>query len=388
MPWSETNRMEQRARFVLEALQGRFTMSELCYRFSVSRKTGYKWLARYHAQGVPGCEDRPRAPIRHPNATSDEVVARVLRARSKHPTWGPRTLHAALVRDFPEIMWPAPSTIGEMLKRNGLIKQKRRRRVAHPPWRSARTRPDRPNRVWTADFKGQFKLRDGTLCYPLTVADAYSRYLLVCRGLRGTLAMPTRQAFTEAFREYGMPDVIHTDNGVPFYTPNSGLGLSTLSVWFLKLGITLERSRPGKPQDNGRHERMHRTLKQEAAQPPHRDESAQQRALNQFRRVYNEQRPHHALQLQTPSQHFSPSQRRYPEDIEDPTYPADFELRKIGTFGVFRWKHKDIFVSSALRHETVGLEYVAEDLFSVYFGRILLGRFDVKAGHFTPGLGT
>lgn len=225
MPWSETDRMEQRARFVLDALERKFTMSELCFRYGVSRKTGYKWIERYKQAGTPGCVDRTRSPRAHPNATD-----------------------------------------GEILKRNDLIK-KRRRRPARTTWRPARTNSDRPNRVWTADFKGHFRLGNGCLCYPITILDAYSRYLLICRGVKSTAHQPARRAFEDAFREFGLPDVIRTDNGVPFCAPGSILGLSRLSVWFLKLGIALERSRPGKPQDNGAHERMHRTLKQSIGAP-------------------------------------------------------------------------------------------------------------------------
>jgi len=215
-----------------------------------------------------------------------------------------------LARAYPDIAWPCPSTIGEILKRHDLIR-KHRRRPAKATWRPARTVPDQPNRVWTADFKGQFRLGNGAVCYPLTIVDAFSRYLLACRGLKGTALKPSRRGFEDAFREYGLPDVIHTDDGVPFCAPGSILGLSTLSVWFRKLGIALERSRPGKPQDNGSHERMHRTMKQEVARPPRGNEAAQQRALNRFRRIYNEERPHHALQMQTPSKLYSSSARVY-----------------------------------------------------------------------------
>jgi putative transposase len=360
MPWSETNRMEQRARFVLDVLEGRFTMSELCYRYGVSRKTGYKWLERYHKQGREGCSDRSRAPQLHPNSTNPRIAARIVKLRRKHPSWGARTLHGYLVREFPNTPWPCSSTIGDILKRNELIK-KRRRRSTRATWQRARTQADRANRVWTADFKGQFRLGNGRLCYPLTILDA--------------------------FREYGLPDVIRTDNGVPFCGPGSVLGLSRLSVWLLKLGITLERSRPGKPQDNGAHERMHRTLKQTALQRPRATEAAQQRALNQFRRIYNEERPHHALQMKSPASCYSKSVRAYPEDIPDPVYPAHFELRRVSKIGVFAWKQRQIFVTEALHNETVGFESIADRLWSVFFGDVMLGRFSELDYQFTPGMG-
>jgi putative transposase len=386
MPWSETNRMEQRARFVLDALKGHFTMSELCYRYGVSRKTGYKWIARYHGEGAVGCSDRLRSPRNHPNKTRALIVKKIVLARKKHPGWGPRTLHAYLCREYPEIPWPCPSTIGEILKRHGLVR-KRRRRAVRPSWGVRRIRADRPNRVWTADFKGQFRLGNGSLCYPLTVADAYSRYLLVCRALESTAVKPARRVFEEAFREYGLPDVIHTDNGVPFCFPSSLLYLSTLSVWFLKLGIELERSRPGKPQDNGSHERMHRTLKEEVTHPPRRSLAAQQRALNRFRQVYNEERPHHALGLETPARHYAPSARPYPDVVPDLVYPAHFEVRWVSKIGVVNWKKKRIFVSTALRNEPLGFEHLADDLWSVFFGNVLLGRVRESEARIIVGAG-
>lgn len=386
MPWSETNCMEQRARFVLEALRGYFTMSELCFRYGVSRKTGYKWIERYHQQGTAGCENQARAPRSHPNATDLRIAARIVKLRRKNPSWGARTLHGYLTDHFPDTHWPCPSTIGEILKRNELIR-KHRRRARRSTWRPARTVADQPNRVWTADFKGQFRLGNGALCYPLTILDAYSRYLLLCQGLKSTALLPARRAFELAFREYGLPDVIHTDNGVPFCAPGSILGLSSLSVWFLKLGIALERSRPGKPQDNGAHERMHRTLKQQVALPPRVNEAAQQRSLNRFRRSYNEERPHHALNLKTPASLYTRSSRPYPEDLPDSDYPGHFELRRVTKIGVFTWKQHQIFITEALRGETLGFEHIADGLWSVFFSEVLLGRFSELDYRFVPGMG-
>lgn len=386
MPWSETCRMEERARFVLAALEGRFTMTELCERFGISRKTGYKWVARYQEEGESGCHDAPRAPRRHPRATDPKIVARIIKLRKKRPNWGPRTLYSVLMEDEPGTAWPSPSTIGEILKRAELVR-KRRRRSPRAVWRPARTVADEANRVWTADFKGQFRLGNGEQCYPLTIVDAYSRYLLMCRGLRGTGVAPARRGFEDAFREYGLPWVIRTDNGVPFAAPGSILGLSTLSVWLLKLGIRLERSRPGKPQDNGSHERMHRTLKEEATRPVRRNQAAQQRALNRFRRIYNEERPHHGLEMKRPASLYRSSSRRFPEELADPVYPAHFEQRRVTKIGVFSWKQRQIFVTEALRHETLGFECVADGLWSVFFADVLLGRFSEHDYQFSVGAG-
>jgi transposase InsO family protein len=378
--------MEERARFILEVLDRRFTMTELCYRYGISRKTGYKWLERYHGGGAPACRSQSRAPKIHPNATDPRLVERIVKLRRKHPHWGPITLRAILAETYPHTAWPSPSTIGVILKKAELVR-KRRRRAPRVAWNAARTTADAPNRVWTADFKGQFRLGNGQLCYPLTIVDAYSRYLLLCRALKGTGAVTARRGFEDAFVEFGLPEVIRTDNGVPFCAPGSVLGLSTLSVWFLKLGIRLERSRRGKPQDNGAHERMHRTLKEEATQPARQTQAAQQRTLSRFRREYNEERPHHALELKKPASLYRSSPRSYSRDLPDPDYPAHFEQRRITTIGVFSWKHHPIFVSEALRHETIGLEPIADGLWSVFFGNVLLGRFSEHDHRFTAGSG-
>lgn len=384
MPWGEISSMDLRAQFVLDALEPGFTMSGLCEQYGISRKTGYKWLARYRAGGRPGCADQPRAPKRHPNATPEKIEARIVRFRKKHPSWGPITIHRVLTRDYPHVTWPRPATIADILKRNELVR-KRRKRKPKAPWQTSRTRAEQPNQVWTADFKGQFRLGNGRLCYPLTIADAHSRYLLVCKGLRSTSLQPVRQVFEAAFREYGLPEVIHTDNGVPFCAPGALLGLSSLSVWFLKLGIRLQRSRPGHPQDNGAHERMHRTLKAEAARPARRTEAAQQRALNAFRKTYNEKRPHHALQLDTPAEHYVKSSRRLPRDLEDPVYPAHFQVRYVTRIGVFWWHSKMIFLTNALRNQAIGLECVADGEWLVFFGDVLLGTFLEKEGRVVTG---
>lgn len=386
MPWSETSCMEQRARFVLEALQRRFTMSELCERYGVSRKTGYKWIQRYHCEGASGCKSRARIPKTHPNAIDPRIVERVVKWRRKYPNWGARTLHGFLLQEYPNTAWPCPSTINEIFRRHELVR-KHRRRGSRSTWRPARTIADRPNRVWSADFKGQFRLGNGSVCYPLTILDAYSRYLLVCQALKGTAARPARKVFEAAFREYGLPDVIRTDNGVPFSAPTAILGLSSLSVWLLKLGIALERSRPGKPQDNGAHERMHRTLKAEAAQPPRATWKAQQRALTRFRRLYNEKRPHHALKLKRPATLYVQSERAFPDDLPDPVYPAHFEQRRVTKIGVFSWRNHQIFLTEALHNETLGFECIADGLWSVFFGEIMLGRFSEHDYRFTPGMG-
>mgnify|MGYP006144131751 CR=1 FL=1 len=329
MPWTETTPVDERLQFVTDAQSDRFTMAALCARYGVSRRVGYKWVHRYAEEGRRGLADRSRAPHHSPQAIASDVAELLCALRTAHPQWGARKLLRILRDRHPRVPhWPAASTAADLLARRGLVHKRRTRRPTLHPGVVAPT-TEAPNDLWTADFKGQFRLGNGALCFPLTIVDAHSRYLLVCRGLKSTAVKPARRIFEEAFREYGLPEVIHTDNGVPFCAPGSILGLSSLSVWFLKLGIALERSRPGKPQDNGAHERMHRTLKEEVAFPASRNEAAQQRALNRFRQVYNEVRPHGSIG-RIPPRRFAHLHRRQADDggFTAPVRHSFLELRR------------------------------------------------------------
>lgn len=375
MPWSATCVMDERARFVLEALEGWKPMSELCEQYGVSRRVGYKWLARYEEGGLQALGDRRRAPRRQAQETPPEITARILELRIQRPTWGPKKLRARLETLEPEILWPAPSTIGALLKREGLV-QKRRRRASRPgAWRSPRTPADLPNRVWTADYKGEFRLGDARLCYPLTIVDAHSRYLLACQALPGTNTRGARATFERVFRDYGLPEVIRTDNGSPFRS-HAVAGLSQLAVWWLSLGIRLEWTRPSHPQDNGAHERMHRTLKVEATKPARADSRLQQKSFDRFRRIYNEERPHEALQMQPPASIYKPADRRMPKRPKSLAYPDHFLQRTINRQGQFRWRSRAYFVSETLRRQRIGLDHRGEGIFDVYFGPVFLGSFD------------
>lgn len=377
MPWSQ-GPVEERSRFVNEAQHGPFTMRELCELFGVSRKTGYKWLERYAAGGLAGLQDVSRAPRHHPNQTAAEIVDRVLAARRKYPDWGPRTLRAWLEGQDPGVRWPAASTIGTLLERAGLRARRRKPRRPGPAWQTPRTRAERPNQVWSADYKGEFRLGEGTLCYPLTLMDAHSRYLLMCRGLSALSGRSTRREFEMAFREFGLPEVIRTDNGPPF--GSSGLlRLSALSVWWVKLGIRLERSRPAHPEDNGAHERMHRTLKAATTRPPAQTATAQQQKFDAFLQIYNEERPHQALDFQAPARRYTASPRGYPDPVPEPQYPTHFEVRRIRK-GQLKWRSRMCYVSKALSGELVGLEPVDDGIWSVYLGPVLLGRFNEREG--------
>lgn len=380
MPWSETCPMEERAKFVLEALEGWTSMTELCARYGISRRVGYKWLHRYEEKGLAGLADRSRAPRRQAAATAPEIVGEIVALRSKHPTWGPRKLRAWLDRERPEGSWPACSTIGAILKREGLTRPRRRRPAAPRAWRPPRTEADAPNRVWTTDFKGQFRLGSGRTCYPLTILDAHSRYLLDCRALPSTGHAGARATFERVFAEYGLPDVIRTDNGVPFSSSQALAGLSKLAVWWIRLGIQLERTRRSHPEDNGAHERMHRTLKAEATRPTRKTAELQQRAFNRFRRVYNEERPHEALDLQPPASLYRPSDRRMPQRLEPMSYPESYQTRRVNLHGQVRWRGAYYFVSETLRGQTVGLDFDDGGFWNIYFGPALLAELDDREG--------
>jgi transposase InsO family protein len=378
MGWKVSSVVEERFNFIQEYRSENFRFAELCRRYGISRKTGYKWLQRYEEQGLDGLKDQSRAPHDHPNEVLPEVAEAVVELRRQHPLWGPEKLRIRLQRIAPEIVWPAPSTIGELLKRQGMtVPQKRNRNV--PPMLSPLTHPSQANRVWCADFKGWFLCGDRNRCDPLTITDAYSRYLLRCQAVAKLDEQSTRDVMEAAFREYGLPDVMRTDNGEPFSAPGLG-GLSRLSIWWLKLGIRPERIGKGKPQQNGRHERMHRTLKDATARPPAGNLRAQQLAFDTFRQEYNLVRPHQALGLKTPSEFYVPSCRSYPSRLAEPQYGDDWEIRQVRTCGRVRWWTDNIYVGKALAGESIGLEPLDDGLWRVWFFDYPIGLFNERVG--------
>lgn len=380
MPWSETCRMEERTRFVLEALEGWTSMSQLCRRYGVSRRVGYKWLKRYEEGGLEALQDRSRAPRRQAESTPPEIVRRLVELRTKHSTWGPRKLRVWLADRNPEVSWPAASTIGAILRREGLSQARRRRPRKPRVWSPPRTLADVPNRVWTADFKGQFRLGCGLLCYPLTIADAHTRYLLECRALPRTSSAGTRATFERVFRTYGLPEVIRTDNGIPFSCSHAVNGLSQLAVWWIRLGIRLERTRRRHPEDNGAHERMHRTLKAEATRPARRTPELQQRTFDAFRTSYNEERPHEALAMQPPARVYQPAVKRMPARLEPIAYPDTFQRRRVNHTGQIRWRGSVYFLSETLRAQTVGLDFREDGAWDIYFGPAHLAILNDREG--------
>jgi transposase InsO family protein len=357
-------------------------MTELCERYGVSRPTGYKWVARWMAEGDEGLAERDRAPQTCPQRTARAVEEQVVAARRKYG-WGATKLLQVLRGKVPAESWPARSTVNAILEREGLL-QKRRPRRASPHPGAAPLESTAPNQVWPADFKGQFKTGDGVFCYPLTVTDHFSRAVLLCRGLPSTKTADARPAFLALFRELGLPDAIRTDNGAPFAS-TALHGLSPLNIWWMQLGIAHQRIRPGRPQTNGTHERMHRELKKETATPPAATARAQQRRFDAFRRRYNEERPHEAIGLRTPASLWLPSRRAYPSRIAPPEYPVHFEVRRVQSGGIFKFRGRTCFLTHALEGVDIGLEELSDGVWNLVYYRTVLGRLDERTGETTAG---
>lgn len=382
MPWKESGPVDERIRLIQAHRSGLYSMTELCAAFGVSRRVGYKWLERYEANGLAGLADRSRAPRTSPQRMTKAVEALLLAAREKHPTWGPRKILSWLLRRDPKLegALPAASTVGDLFRRHGLVK-KRRRRASRSYDVAGALQTEAPNDVWTADFKGEFRLGDSQYCYPFTLADAHTRYLLACQAETATSLVGARSGFLNAFLTYGMPEAIRTDNGTPFVGQGAS-GLSTLSVWWMKLGIRHQRIPKGRPDQNGRHERMHRTLKAETTRPPEGCSEKQQGRFDRFRREFNEERPHEALGQQTPASLYENSPRAYPERIAPPEYPGHYERRKFNNVGGFKFGGLSFFVSQPLAGETLGLVEIDNDIWSVRFYDHELGRINPRKGDF------
>ena len=373
MPWSVTTPMTQRRDFVEDYFRRLYSMTDLCAHYGISRRIGYKWLRRFEVDGWAGLEDRRRTPHHRPHQVPEPLCRLIIAARQAHPTWGPRKLLPYLRRRHPGWAWPAASTMGAVLKRAGLVRGRPRRRPLGHPGRPY-TLMDAPNVVWTADFKGHFKTGDGQYCYPLTVVDGFSRYLLACQALARPTTAASRPVFERLFREYGLPQRIRTDNGAPFASCALGR-LSQLSAWWIRLGITPELIEPAHPEQNGRHERLHRTLKREATRPAAATRATQQWRFTHFRQEYNEVRPHEALGQQPPTLVYTPSARPLPHPLPALEYPPHFQVRLVSANGGVRWKSAWVNCSHVLAGEYVGFEEVEDGIWAMYYGPLLLGRF-------------
>jgi len=373
MPW--TGVVEQRLKLVLAAESGEEPMSWLCEAQAISRKTLYKWRKRYREEGVLGLLDRSSAPLRHGRATPETVAEKIVLLRLARPSWGPRKIIAKLELEHPQLDWPAPSTAGDILKKAGLVTARGRRRRA-PPSPFGLTVPERPNQVWAADYKGWIRLGDGSRCEPLTLTDGFCRYLLKLSCGAGTTEAEARPVFQAAFEAFGLPEAIRSDNGAPF--ASTGVtGLTSLSVWWIKLGIRPERIDPGRPQQNGRHERFHLTLL-EAMKPPEPDRKAQAERFAVFQNDYNHERPHQALGQLPPARFYKPSPRTLPAKPDEPDYPAEAAVRKVRGNGEIKWRGGLVHISSALAGEAVAVEEDHAGEWRVRFYGHPLGVIDRK----------
>jgi transposase InsO family protein len=377
--------MDEKLLFVADCLREEEAMSVLCERYGISRQTGHVWKRRYLAEGPEGLAERSRAPHRHGRATPAELVVRIVEARRRKPHWGPKKLLAKLAAEAPAQDWPSASTIADILRREGLSKPRRQRRRAvtvDQPFGAV----EAANDAWCIDFKGWFRTRDGRRCDPLTVTDAFSRYLLALRIVDPVTESVQREV-DRLFLEHGLPRAIRSDNGSPFAGSGAG-GLTRLSARWAKMGIRLERIYPGKPQQNGRHERMHGTLKAEACAPPAASAPAQQRRFDAFRREFNDERPHEALGQQPPKLFYAPSPRPYPRCLEDPCYGPDEAVRQVRSDGEIKWRGTKVFISAAIVGEAVGIREREDGHWLVRFADVplaLIDRYSGKVARFGPG---
>jgi putative transposase len=385
MPWQNVTPMEEIIRFVTLANTERFTITELCEQFGISRKTGYKYLERYEAQGLKGLQVRSHRPHQFPQRTDEAIEALILAERRLHRTWGPKKLHKILQIKHGIESPPARSTIGEILRRHGLSVRRRRKPGAYQALNDGLTVPTQPNHVWTVDFKGWFLLGNGQRCDPLTVCDRYSHYVLGCRARTDQQFKGTLHAFKDLMRQSGLPEIIRVDHGSPF--ASIGLGrLSSLSIWWIEQGIEVEFTRPASPQDNGSHERMHRDLKAEAASPPSANLAAQQRRFERWQYTYNHERPHESLEQQCPAEFYQPSARRLNEHDKPLVYPSDHEVKIVTASGHVAHEGKNYHVGEAFADKAVGLHLNADGHTELHFANVHLGNltYDAEGGRFRP----
>ncbi len=380
MPWKESAVVDERMKFVVRLLEGE-KMAPLCREFGISRKTGYKIWDRYERVGLKGLTDRSRRPIRYAHQLPLQVEVAIVRIKRERPNWGAPKIREILMRRYPQVKPPAKSTVHALLDRHGLVQRRGRKRyraqgTALFPGKQA-------NDLWCADFKGEFLLGNRRYCYPLTITDFASRYLLACEALESTQERYAFSVFERTFEEFGLPKVIRTDNGVPFAVPNSLFGLSKLSVWWLRLGIEIERIKPGHPEQNGRHERMHLTLKKEATKPPGHNGLQQQEKFDQFREIFNEERPHQALEMKCPAQHYHPSKRPY-RGLPEVDYPFHDQVMTVTRCGRICFKGWKVNLSAVFAGQNVAIKEVQEGIWLVSFLDYDLGYFDENSHRLEP----
>ena len=382
MPWKEMKIMEERKRFIHAIMESTGSFNATCLEFGISRKTGYKWLHRFEDGGYPGLEDQSRRPNTAPSQLSEGIVCDLIKLKLAHSSWGPKKIHSLFTRIHGENT-PSLSSVNRIFIKAGLVKRRRIRKTTKGRMTSS-LRIQAPNDVWTIDFKGWWRTRAKDRFEPFTVRDAYSRYLLEAKSLPDTSTASVQQAFEGLFKEYGLPRVIHSDNGAPFASRSNVRGISKLSAWLISLGIHIHHSRPGHPQDNGGHERMHKDLKEEVQVRYVGDAKLYQAELDRWRDEFNTIRPHESLGMKTPAEFYHPSKRKYnvaPDTIE---YPSDYQVRKVSAYGEIKIKGNNYFITTALRKYMLGLKVVNASQMAVYFASVFLGKVDLETVSFTP----
>jgi putative transposase len=384
MPWTETNVMDQRVEFLLRVIPGVEDFAALCREYGISRKTGYKWKERFLAEGLPGLRDQSRRPARCPGEVGEAMVCAMVNLKFAHPSWGPRKIRAVLGRSVPAGELPSETSFKRVLARAGLVQRRRRRPAQQGTRVQTPIRAERPNQVWTIDFKGWWRTRDRARFEPLTVRDDYSRYVLCAQALANARTETVQGQLTRVFDRFGCPEIIRSDNGSPFAASRSPLGLSRLSAWWLTLGINLDRIAPGRPDQNGGHERMHRDLAREVESCAQEDPVQQQAELDVWRQTFNEQRPHEALGMRTPAEVYEPSPRKFDSSPVELEYPSGYAVRKVQRQGTICIGSRHISISEALGGYRVGLEPAGASRWAVWFCRLRLGELDCATEKFWP----
>lgn len=382
MPWQETEVVDQRTEFVLRVMRGAERFGDVCREYGISRKTGYKWKERFLSEGLSGLGDESRRPKTSPTELSETMVCQIVKLKHAHPGWGPRKLRAVLARTGSPSDLPSESSFKRVLDKAGLVERRRRRTTSEQGRLTTPVRPERPNQVWTIDFKGWWYTRNRSRFEPLTIRDGYSRYVLCAQALDNACTETVRAAMVRIFEKHGLPEVIRSDNGSPFAARQSPLGLSRLSAWWLTLGIDLDRIAPGRPDQNGGHERMHRDLAVEVEAQAEENPGTQQAVLDVWRQTFNDERPHEALDMRVPKELYESSPRKYDPVPVDLVYPASYVVRKVMRVGHVNLAHRSIHISAALGGCDVGLEPLREDRYAVWFCRLRLGELDLSTDKF------
>ena len=387
MPWKESDLMDRRTEFALRTLDSKERFAELCEEYGISRKTGYKWKQRFVQDGIAGLANQSRRPKTR-QGLDEAIVCQIVKLKLAHRTWGPRKLRAVLERAIAKDDLPSESSFKRVLGRAGLVEPRRRVPSEQTGRLQNPLKAERPNHIWTIDFKGWWYTRDRTRFEPLTIRDHFSRYVLCAQAMDNARTETVQTQMTRVFQQHGLPEVLRSDNGAPFAASNSPLGLSRLSAWWLTLGIDLDRIDPGRPDQNGGHERMHRDMAWEVESRAASDPTTQQAELDVWRKMFNEERPHEALQMRVPNDVYQPSPRKFDSTPPELNYPGGYAVRKMSRQGMVKLNSQRINVTTALRGYEIGLEPRGDQRWAVWFCRLRLGEIDLSTHTFHPAATT